>query len=225
MSPRGAAPGALSTPEEEAGTVRTVILVSALLLVAATVLRAYIFGWGYGPLVTASSYDRPVPLHRFALTKDETPEGFTGPSGLPTRGDVLTGDAADQALRTAGVASPVRPAGVIVVPYAGPGGRHLLVALRFPRPEDAGAVAGALTVQDTTALVLVTPPGAADTALAQALRRAAETRKRDRVKLEKLRTAGNATLCFLMDLLVGAFFFILALFLAKYFLILRVVER
>lgn len=78
--------------------------------------------------------------------------------------------------------------------------------------------------QDHFRAVVVAPPDLGRLYV-DALKAHLAKAKKKRTSLAKLSTIGNVTLKFLMDLLVGSFFFVLALFLVKYFFIMKNLEE
>ena len=206
--------------------MRTIVLICAILFGLALLLRYSIFGFGYGPIVTGDHYDRPVALHRMALPAKRLPLGCEVESQERAGYRIITAaeEKANELLRfelpSTGVSN------LLVADYRYQDEHFVLVALQYQSNGEAKAVRRAFVAQDNVALVLVGPEtGPARRALEQAFLDHLREEKILRRKVEKMKTAGNATLCFVMDLLVGAFFFVLCLFLAKYFLIVKNVEH
>jgi len=208
------------SPIAEGDSARSVLVVCAMILLFAVGLRYSIFGFGYGPLVTARDYDKPVPLLRLAPQPDILPAGFeAAPPCLVTDSARVANVLTAHSLDVPGALA------VVTVDYRRGSQGCTLVIVECPTVAAATAVPSSLFTQDTRVVVIVGATGAPYDELVAVVRRHAAEEKRLRVKVAKLRTAGNASFCFLMDLLVGALLFVLALFLAKYFLIIRRVER
>ena len=199
--------------------MKPVLIICAILLVFSVWLRYSIFGFGYGPIVTAKSYDKPVKLQRLILPKEKVPAGF-----FKDEVKVLEKDDEKKRVLTRYKLSQRNTKKIAIALYRSNNQTFAQLVIDFDNEDTAQSFVPKLRVQDTRAIVL-TKPSELGAPLEKAILEHVDEEKRLRVKVAKLRTAGNASFCFLMDLLVGAFFFVLALFLAKYFLIVRNLEE
>ena len=206
-------------PVEDESSMKPVLIICAILLVFSVWLRYSIFGFGYGPIVTAKSYDKPVKLKRLILPKEKVPSGF-----FKDEVKVLEKDDEKKRVLTRYKLSQRNTKKIVVALYRSNNQTFTQLVIDFDNEDTAQSFVPKLRVQDTRAIVL-TKPSELGAPLEKAILEHVDEEKRLRVKVAKLRTAGNASFCFLMDLLVGAFFFVLALFLAKYFLIVRNLEE
>ena len=210
---------ASSPPVEDESSMKPVLIICAILLVFSVWLRYSIFGFGYGPIVTAKSYDKPVKLQRLILPKEKVPAGF-----FKDEVKVLEKDDEKKRVLTRYKLSQRNTKKIAIALYRSNNQTFAQLVIDFDNEDTAQSFVPKLRVQDTRAIVL-TKPSELGAPLEKAILEHVDEEKRLRVKVAKLRTAGNASFCFLMDLLVGAFFFVLALFLAKYFLIVRNLEE
>ncbi len=205
-----------SVPVEDQSSMKPVLAICFCLLVFSVWLRYSIFGFGYGPIVTAKSYDKPVKIERLVLPKEKLPAGV-----FKEEVKRLDKDEDKRRVLQRYELKNLSCKTLIVALFRGQGESHAQLILDFATKAEAEKVTPVIRVQDTRAIVL---HGMSKT-LAEAIGKHADEEKKLRTKVLKLRTAGNASFCFFMDLLVGAFFFVLALFLAKYFLIVRNLEE
>ena len=209
-----------TAPVEDESSMKPVLIICAILLVFSVWLRYSIFGFGYGPIVTAKSYDKPVKLERLILPKEKLPSGF-----FKDEVKVLEKDEDMKRVLTRYKLSQRSTKKIVVALYRSNNQTFAQLVIDFDKEDEASSFVPKLRVQDTRAIVLTSPSAQHGAPLEKAIIEHVDEEKRLRVKVAKLRTAGNASFCFLMDLLVGAFFFVLALFLAKYFLIVRNLEE
>ena len=222
MKSRGRSRGQMvtTTPVEDSSSMKPVLIICAVLLVFSVWLRYSIFGFGYGPVVTAKSYDKPVKLQRLILPKDALPPGY-----FFEETKVFKQPAEQQEVLKRYELSSRKCKEIIVGIFKGENQTFAQLVIDFATEDEAKSYVPHLRIQDTRAIILARPSAQLGGPLERAIGKHIDKEKKLRMKIAKLRTAGNASFCFLMDLLVGAFFFVLALFLAKYFLIVRNLEE
>ncbi len=102
--------------------------------------------------------------------------------------------------------------------------RAWVVAVEY-RDAEAPQEAGAALRQDRALVFVIREGGRPTGQLAEAVRLKGARMKKLTVQLEKMKTLGNAYIQFGIDVVVGLLFALFALFLTKYFLVMRQIEQ
>ncbi|MBI2945321.1 MAG: hypothetical protein HYY25_14095 [Candidatus Wallbacteria bacterium] len=180
--------------------------------------------------ISPEYYQRKMRLEDFALPETAAPQGFRMPPNL-SGGFENPSELKPSELARAVKAVPAFPApSKIVAAHAAAyasalGDEVVLVACQYGGAADAPAAPAGFQRHGVFLVTAVSSTPLLRDSFMNALSEHLTKLKADSVKLNKVKTIGNVLLKLFMDILVGAFAFILALFLAKYFLILKRVEE
>lgn len=173
-------------------------------------------------------YDRPVAQHLFALVPGDAEwvDGLRpGPEPSPVPRKLADLEGALAPLPLPEIPRPDLVDGLRVTGYTDPkGGRRFLLAVRWKGETVPAPPAGAVVAQDHHGLWLL-PAGSADDPLARAVRTKAERMKRVTVQLAKVRALGNSYVTFTMEIMIGLFFALTGMILAKLYLIQANLEK
>lgn len=203
------------------------LLFATLVFAAVAFARYKIFELDEKP--TAKLYEKPVWLKSLLLSKDTIPENYSRTS--PDNASPVKIDGAYvqvPRLSTAGLPQQSEVQEVLIQSYVGSSGHKVnIVTAAYPTRDllERLATASFKPPRYHTIDHFLSWFDADDEAVLPVFHAAFETHaakaKKARIQKEKALVGSTATLKFLADLMVGAFGFILALFFAKYFLIIR----
>ncbi len=209
------------------------IAIVALLLAVAAFARYQIFRL-HEKEIAPDFYQRKMKLEDFCFPEGQLPQGFRLSARLPgaQENPGLLEPSAAAALSTPQLALPfpTRISACRAASYESTiGDRVTLVACEYG-PETTGTAEAPEPPPGffKDGRFLVTAVGSAPAqrdAFLNGLSARVDQLKKLSLKVNKLKTIGNVLLKLFMDLLVGAFVFILLLFLTKYFLIMKTVEE
>lgn len=213
--------------------MRSDILVAGLLGASLVYFRFYVYG-GRGIDIKPESYRKPPPLESFALLGAKVPPGFILlPNPIRGRKNP-TSVAPDTGLSEFSRGPFGRResiTGFHVAVYRGAMGEGVrLVTARYdPKrvphaPAPTGTPPDGVHIADHYLTWIDSPSDDARRTFREALARQLPQARRAREAMEKVLVLSKAYLQLFMDLLIGAFCFIVVLFFVKYFLITRRVE-
>jgi hypothetical protein len=207
-------------------------LIFATLLFAAVAFARYKIFDLDGAQPTSAMYDKPVWLRSLVLPKASIPQGYTivgAENPHPIKADRALNEVPQ--LSKAQLPQPSEITEYLVQSFAGTMGDKVHVVTARYANKQAAERAGLdrykgpkFYVVDYYLTWIDSPTDEAASQFHAAFDANAKQQKKRRGEMEKVVVAGNAYLKFFADLLVGAFGFMLALFFAKYFLIMRNVE-
>lgn len=207
------------------------LIIACLLFAAVCFARYKIFDMD-GPQPTAALYDKPVWMRSLVIPKASIPQGYTvvgSENPSPMKADRALQEVPQ--LAKAQLPQPGEITEYLVQSYAGTMGDKVHVVTARYTNRQAAERAGVDRYKPPRYHVvdyyLTWFDSQTDEAASQfnaAFDAHAKQQKKRNVELQKALVAGNAYLKFFADLLVGTFGFMLALFFAKYFLIVRNVE-
>lgn len=209
------------------------IAIVALLLALAAFARYQVFRL-HEKEIAPDFYQRKMRLEDFCFPEGQIPQGFRLAAKLPgaeeNPGALEASAAAALATPRLALPFPNRIAACRAASYESTiGDRVTLVACEYG-PETTGPAEAPEPPPGflKDGRFLVTTVGSAPAqreAFLNGLSARIDQLKKVSLKVNKLKTIGNVILKLFMDLLVGAFVFILLLFLTKYFLIIKTVEN
>ena len=212
--------------EEEGTSKKSVLVVSALLLIFAVWIRYSIFGFSYEPLITSEDYDKPVKVERLVFPIKKLPSGYR-------RLDTKVFEKRDRIKTLLSSRNLSLQVGeieeVTIVDFKTPVGsifeQLIIVFSNEQSAENFSGVNDGSTLQDDRIILLSGISENHSQLFRTKLKEHVIEEKRLRTKVAKLKVAGNASFCFCIDILVGSLFVVVAMFLAKYFLIIRKLEN
>lgn len=193
-----------------------------LALAVTGIARFYIFRL-QDKEIAADFYERRIQLDDLKLPEQKIPPGFRAVPGDP---GTTPGLAEHSTPAAPGSRRPVFPSSDTIsatssAAYSSTLGERVVVVASQYATALAPEPPPTFRRWDGCLVTAVAPnPLLAETFL-NSLSERVTTLKKDSVKLNKLKTIGNVLLKLFMDILVGTFGVMLALFLVKYFLILR----
>jgi hypothetical protein len=184
------------------------------------------------PKPTAALYDKPVWMRMLAVPRAQSPSGYNLTTvENPAPVDAATAHQQVPRLSQAGFPQPGEIKEYLVQSWAGTMGDKVnLVTARYHTKEALEQAGGGRMkppryhVVDYYLTWIDVGDDAAAPQFHDMFDAHVKAQKKKRVDMEKVVVASNAYLKLFADVLVGAFGFMLALFFAKYFLIVRNVE-
>lgn len=207
------------------------LLFATLVFAAVAFARYKIFELDEKP--TSKLYEKPVWLKTLLISKDAIPANYSRTSADDASTVKLEGAHVQvPSLASVNLPQPTEIKELLIQSYVSSSGHKVnVVTARYPGRE---ALARLLRPEHKPPRYHVidhclTWFDADDDDVLKAFNAAFEANavksKKSRIQIEKALVGSQATLKFMADLLVGAFGFVLALFFAKYFLIMRQTEE
>ncbi|MBI4871476.1 MAG: hypothetical protein HY814_07910 [Candidatus Riflebacteria bacterium] len=206
------------------------ILIVALLLVVAAVARYYVFRL-QDMDIAPDYYERKLKLEDFGFPEPQIPQGYRLsaqlPGGLENPSRIPPDRAAGLVTPRIAFPEPDRLTAAYASSFESTlGDRVLVVAGQYlPGPQGTPEAPMGFLREGVFMVTVVAAAPVQREVFTNALSERLDRVKKFGVKLNKLKTIGNVLLKLFMNILVGGFVFLLMLFLAKYFLIIRQVEE
>ncbi len=180
--------------------------------------------------ISPDFYERKMQLDDFFIPEDRLPAGHRLAASLPGTRDNPSELAPSELPGLSGRMPPIPDPELAIVALAtaytdGRGDPVLLLALEYPADvEPPDPLPKNFSRDGQFLLTFVTSNPLVRETYSNALDGQLDKLRTETRKLKKLSTIGNVILKLFMDILVGGFAFLLALFLVKYFLIVRATE-